>query len=57
MTKHSSGFQPRERSLVSDQWSFLIAAYAITWAVLLSYAAYVARRWARARRALEGRDT
>jgi hypothetical protein len=34
---------------VSEQLRFVTAAYGITWAVLLSYAGYLARRWRRAR--------
>ena len=35
---------------MSNEWDFVIAAYAVTWVVLVGYAAYVARRWSRARR-------
>ncbi len=39
-----------------DQWDFVIAAYAVTWVVLIGYATYVSRRLGRARRAAEGGD-
>ncbi|MFN2563996.1 MAG: CcmD family protein [Gemmatimonadaceae bacterium] len=35
---------------MSSEWSFVIAAYAITWVVLVGYAAYLARRRRRAAR-------
>jgi CcmD family protein len=38
---------------VSNQWQFVIAAYAITWAVLIGYVTYLTRRYRRAQR--EGR--
>jgi len=39
---------------VSNQWQFVVAAYGVTWVVLIAYTAYVARRWRRARAELEG---
>jgi len=39
---------------VSDGWQFVVAAYAITWTVLVGYAIYVARGWRRARRDADG---
>ena len=39
---------------MSDQWDFVIAAFAVTWVVLIGYAAYVSRRLSRARRAAGG---
>ena len=39
---------------VPNEWDFVIAAYAVTWAVLIGYGTYVTRRWRRARRDGEG---
>jgi CcmD family protein len=39
---------------VSNQWEWVIAAYGITWVVLIAYATYLSRRWRRARHAAEG---
>jgi CcmD family protein len=41
---------------VSNEWDFVIAAYAVTWLVLIGYATYVAQRLRRAARAIEGGD-
>jgi hypothetical protein len=34
---------------VSNEWRFVVAAYAITWAALIAYATYVEVRWRRVR--------
>ena len=34
---------------MSNQWAFVVAAYSVTWAVLIAYATYVEVRWRRAR--------
>jgi hypothetical protein len=39
---------------VSSEWGFVTAAYTITWAVVIGYAAYVERRWRAAKRANAG---
>jgi CcmD family protein len=41
-----------------SEWSFVIAAYAVTWIVFLGYTIHLERRHRRAARALEnGADT
>jgi hypothetical protein len=42
---------------VSNEWRFVVAAYAVTWAVLIGYAAYVEIQGRRVRRATEGGET
>jgi hypothetical protein len=37
---------------VSNEWDFIVAAYAVTWAVILGYGGYALRRVAQARREL-----
>jgi hypothetical protein len=39
---------------VSSEWRFVVAAYTITWVVLIGYAAYVELQWRRVRNAAEG---
>jgi CcmD family protein len=39
---------------VSNEWQFVVAAYAITWVVLIGYAFYAELRWRRARQAHDG---
>ena len=39
---------------MNNEWDFVVAAYAITWIVLIGYATYVSRRWSRAQRAVGG---
>jgi hypothetical protein len=39
---------------VSSEWRFIVAAYGITWVVLIAYAAYVELRRQRAARANDG---
>ena len=34
---------------MSSEWRFVVAAYAITWAVLIGYATYLELRWRRSR--------
>jgi hypothetical protein len=41
---------------VSSEWRFVVAAYTVTWVVLIGYAAYVELQWRRAR-APEGGET
>jgi hypothetical protein len=42
---------------MSSEWRFVVAAYTVTWVVLIGYAAYVELRWLRIRRAPEGGET
>ena len=42
---------------MSDQWRFVVAAYTITWIVLIGYAAYVELQWRRARKAANGGES
>jgi hypothetical protein len=37
-----------------NEWEFVVAAYAITWAVLIGYAVVVELRWRRVRHAADG---
>ncbi len=39
---------------MSNEWRFVVAAYAITWVALIGYAAYVELRWRRASKAAAG---
>jgi hypothetical protein len=39
---------------VSNEWRFVLAAYVITWVVLIGYAVYVELRWRRVRQANGG---
>ncbi len=34
-----------------SEWTFVVAAYGLTWAVVIGYGAYLARRMRHARRA------
>jgi hypothetical protein len=34
---------------VSNEWQWVVAAYVITWAVVIGYLVYVNGRWRRAR--------
>jgi CcmD family protein len=44
----------RRRLSVSNEWDFVIAAYSVTWVVLIGYAVYVSRRWGRAQQEASG---
>ncbi|MCI0436977.1 MAG: CcmD family protein [Gemmatimonadetes bacterium] len=33
-----------------SEWSFIIAAYTVTWVVVVGYTLYIGRRWIQARR-------
>jgi hypothetical protein len=37
---------------VNGEWNYIVAAYAVTWVVILGYGGYALRRVAEARRAL-----
>ena len=39
---------------MADQWGFVLAAYGVTWVVLIGYGVYVARRWRRVRDQVDG---
>ncbi len=42
---------------MSSEWRFVVAAYTVTWVVLIGYAAYVELQLRRIRRAPEGGET